>query len=56
MCLAIPGQTVDVNDEANRLLDGDGGGAHPGDWVLTHVVPSNVDETEAAEPTSTPPA
>jgi hydrogenase expression/formation protein HypC len=52
MCLAIPGQIVDVVDEQNRLarvdvagvirnvnvglLDGDGG-AGPGDWVLIHV-------------------
>ena len=53
MCLAIPGQIVDVTDEANRLaqvdvagvrrnvniglLDADDGGAGPGDWVLIHV-------------------
>lgn len=52
MCLAIPGQIVEVVDESNRiatvdvggvhrnvniaLLDGDGG-AGPGDWVLIHV-------------------
>jgi len=52
MCLAIPGQIVEIVDEANRLakidvagvrrnvsiglLDGDGG-AGPGDWVLIHV-------------------
>jgi hydrogenase expression/formation protein HypC len=52
MCLAIPGQIVEMVDEANRLaridvagvrrnvniglLDGDGGVA-PGDWVLIHV-------------------
>jgi hydrogenase expression/formation protein HypC len=51
MCLAIPGQVVDVVDEHNRLatvevagvrrtvniglLDGEGVG--PGDWVLIHV-------------------
>lgn len=52
MCLAIPGQVVEIIDAANRiatvevagvhrnvnigLLDDDGG-AHPGDWVLIHV-------------------
>lgn len=53
MCLAIPGQIVEVVDEANRLakvdvagvqrnvniglLDSDGVGARVGDWVLIHV-------------------
>ena len=53
MCLAIPGQIVEVTDEANRLakvdvagvqrtiniglLDADGDAAEPGDWVLIHV-------------------
>ena len=53
MCLAIPGQIVEVVDEGNRLacvdiggvlrnvniglLDGDGSAAGPGDWVLIHV-------------------
>ena len=53
MCLAIPGQLVDVVDEEKRLarvdvggvrrkvniglLDSDDGGARPGDWVLIHV-------------------
>lgn len=53
MCLAIPGQIVDVVDEPNRLarvdvagvrrtvhiglLDDADGGASPGDWVLIHV-------------------
>jgi hydrogenase expression/formation protein HypC len=53
MCLAIPGQIVEVVDEGNRLarvdvagvlrnvniglLDGDGTAARPGDWVLIHV-------------------
>jgi hydrogenase expression/formation protein HypC len=53
MCLAIPGQVVEVVDEANRLakvdvagvrrnvniglLDEDGESATPGDWVLIHV-------------------
>jgi hydrogenase expression/formation protein HypC len=52
VCLAIPGQVVNVVDEANRLakvdvagvqrnvniglLDGEGG-VGPGDWVLIHV-------------------
>ena len=65
MCLAIPGQVIEVVDEANRLakvdvagvrrnvniglLDDDGGGAQPGDWVLIHVgfALSKVDEEEA---------
>jgi hydrogenase expression/formation protein HypC len=53
MCLAIPGQVVEVVDEENRLatvevagvrravniglLDVDGTTAGPGDWVLIHV-------------------
>ncbi len=53
MCLAIPGQIVDVVDEGNRLasvdvagvrrtvniglLDVEGTSAAPGDWVLIHV-------------------
>jgi hydrogenase expression/formation protein HypC len=53
MCLAIPGQVLELVDEANRiakvdvagvvrnvnvgLLDGDSGAAGPGDWVLIHV-------------------
>ena len=53
MCLAIPGQIVEFVDEANRLakvdvagvqrtiniglLDADGDGVGPGDWVLIHV-------------------
>ena len=63
MCLAIPGQIVEVVDTANRLaqvdvsgvrrvvnislLDDDGIGA--GDWVLIHVgfALSKVDEQEA---------
>ncbi len=66
MCLAIPGLVVEVVDEANRLaavdvagvrrtiniglLDADGDGARPGDWVLIHVgfALSKVDEQEAA--------
>jgi hydrogenase expression/formation protein HypC len=53
MCLAIPGQIVEVVDEENRLatvevagvrrtvniglLDVDGTAAGAGDWVLIHV-------------------
>jgi len=53
MCLAIPGQVLEVVDDANRLakvdvagvrrtvniglLDEDGDSAGPGDWVLIHV-------------------
>jgi hydrogenase expression/formation protein HypC len=53
MCLAIPGQILEVVDEENRLarvdvagvkrnvniglLDDDGEGAAAGDWVLIHV-------------------
>ncbi len=53
MCLAIPGQVVEIVDDENRLakvdvagvkrtvnvglLDGGDDGARPGDWVLIHV-------------------
>jgi hydrogenase expression/formation protein HypC len=53
VCLAIPGQIVEVVDPANRLarvdvagvrrnvniglLDVDGASVGPGDWVLIHV-------------------
>ncbi len=65
MCLAIPGQVIEIVDEANRLarveiagvrrnvnvglLDDDGEGVQPGDWVLIHVgfALSKVDEEEA---------
>jgi hydrogenase expression/formation protein HypC len=65
VCLAIPGQIIEMVDEANRLakvdvagvrrtvnvglLDGDDGGARPGDWVLIHVgfALAKVDEDEA---------
>ena len=65
MCLAIPGQILDIADEANRLarvdvagvrrtiniglLDDEGDGVGPGDWVLIHVgfAISQVDEEEA---------
>jgi hydrogenase expression/formation protein HypC len=67
MCLAIPGQILEVVDEPNRLarvdvagvrrtinvglLDGDEGGARPGDWVLIHVgfAISRIDEEQARE-------
>jgi hydrogenase expression/formation protein HypC len=65
MCLAIPGQLLEIVDEDNRLakvdvagvrrtiniglLDDDGIGVGPGDWVLIHVgfAMSRVDEEEA---------
>jgi hydrogenase expression/formation protein HypC len=65
VCLAIPGHVVEVVDEVNRLakvdvagvvrnvnvglLDVDGDGVEPGDWVLIHVgfALSKVDEDEA---------
>ena len=65
MCLAIPGQLLEIVDEENRLakvdvagvrrtiniglLDEDGVGVRPGDWVLIHVgfAMSRVDEEEA---------
>jgi hydrogenase expression/formation protein HypC len=53
MCLAIPGQVLEIVDESNRLakidvagvkrnvnvglLDGADGGVEVGDWVLIHV-------------------
>jgi hydrogenase expression/formation protein HypC len=62
MCLAIPGQIVDIVDEGNRLATVDVAGVRrtinvgllddvrPGDWVLVHVgfALSTVDEEEAA--------
>jgi hydrogenase expression/formation protein HypC len=65
VCLAIPGQVLEFVDDDNRLakvdvagvrrtvnvglLDGEDGGARPGDWVLIHVgfALSKVDEDEA---------
>ena len=61
MCLAIPGQILEVVDEPNRLARVDVAGvqrnvnigllddAGPGDWVLIHVgfAISQVDEDEA---------
>jgi len=53
MCLAIPGQVLELVDDQHRiakvevagvrrnvnvgLLDGEDGGVGPGDWVLIHV-------------------
>jgi hydrogenase expression/formation protein HypC len=54
VCLAIPGQIVEITDETNRLASVDNVGllddAGPGDWVLIHVgfALSRVDEEEAA--------
>jgi hydrogenase expression/formation protein HypC len=63
--LAIPGRILEIVDESNRiakvdvagvrrnvnvgLLDEDGEGAAPGDWVLIHVgfALSKIDEEEA---------
>lgn len=61
MCLAIPGQIVEIVDEGNRLARVDVAGvrrtisvglleeAGAGDWVLIHVgfAMSRVDEAEA---------
>jgi hydrogenase expression/formation protein HypC len=65
VCLAIPGQILEITDSANRLakvdvagvrrtvnvglLDAEGDGVQPGDWVLIHVgfALSKVDEDEA---------
>ena len=65
MCLAIPGLVLEVVDADNRLakvdvagvrrnvnvglLDEEGEGVKPGDWVLIHVgfAISKVDEEEA---------
>jgi hydrogenase expression/formation protein HypC len=62
VCLAIPGQIVEITDEANRLASVDVVGVRrtvniglldnlrAGDWVLIHVgfALSRVDEEEAA--------
>ncbi len=62
MCLAIPGQVIEMVDEANRLARVDVVGVRrtvnigllddvgPGDWVLIHVgfALSQIDEEEAA--------
>jgi hydrogenase expression/formation protein HypC len=62
VCLAIPGQILEIVDEENRLARVDVVGvrrtvnvglldaAEPGDWVLIHVgfALSRIDEEEAA--------
>ena len=66
MCLAIPGQIMELVDDERRLakvevagvrrnvnvglLDAEGTGVGPGDWVLIHVgfAISKVDEEEAS--------
>ena len=61
MCLAIPGQIVEIVDATNHLAKVEVAGVHrtvnvglfddagPGDWVLIHVgfAISRVDEAEA---------
>jgi hydrogenase expression/formation protein HypC len=65
MCLAVPGQVIELVDPEGslarvdiagvrrtvdvQLLERDGQGAVPGDWVLVHVgfALSKVDEAEA---------
>jgi hydrogenase expression/formation protein HypC len=62
MCLAIPGQVLELVDPDNQIATVDvvgvkrkinvgllDGGAQPGDWVLIHVgfALSRVDEQEA---------
>jgi hydrogenase expression/formation protein HypC len=65
VCLAVPGQVIEIVDGENRLavvevagvrrnvnvglLDVDGCGVAPGDWVLIHVgfAIAQVDEEEA---------
>ncbi len=63
MCLGIPGQVVEVTDEAGRLakvdVNGvqriisirllDGQALEPGDWVLVHVgfAMARIDQHEA---------
>jgi hydrogenase expression/formation protein HypC len=67
MCLAIPGQVVEMVDEANRLakvdvagvqrnvnigLLDDNGGVGVGDWVLIHVGFA-ISQVDEAEATAT---
>jgi hydrogenase expression/formation protein HypC len=65
MCLAVPGQVIELVDPESslarvdvagvrrtvdvQLLERDGDGAAPGDWVLIHVgfALSKIDEEEA---------
>jgi len=65
MCLGIPGQIVDIVDDANSIAKVDVSGVKrnvsvalvrpdgiaPGDWVLIHVgfAMSKIDEIEARE-------
>lgn len=65
MCLGIPGQIVDIVDDANSIAKVDVSGVkrnvsvvlvrpdgiEPGDWVLIHVgfAMSKIDEAEAQE-------
>jgi hydrogenase expression/formation protein HypC len=65
MCLGIPGQIVEIVDEANQIAKADVSGVKrnvnvalvrsegiaPGDWVLIHVgfAMSKINEREARE-------
>jgi hydrogenase expression/formation protein HypC len=65
MCLGIPGQIIDIVDDANSIAKVDVSGVRrnvsvalvrpegigPGDWVLIHVgfAMSKIDEEEARE-------
>lgn len=65
MCLGIPGQIIDIVDDANSIAKVDVSGVKrnvsvalvrpdgiaPGDWVLIHVgfAMSKIDEAEARE-------
>jgi hydrogenase expression/formation protein HypC len=65
MCLGIPGQIIDIVDDANSIAKVDVSGVKrnvsvalvrpdgigPGDWVLIHVgfAMSKIDENEARE-------
>jgi hydrogenase expression/formation protein HypC len=65
MCLGIPGQIIDIVDDANSIAKVDVSGVRrnvsvalvrpegiePGDWVLIHVgfAMSKIDEDEARE-------
>ncbi len=65
MCLGIPGQIIEIVDDANSIAKVDVSGVKrnvnialvrpegigPGDWVLIHVgfAMSKIDETEAQE-------
>ena len=69
MCLGIPGEIVDIVDDANSIAKVDVSGVKrnvsvalvrpegigPGDWVLIHVgfAMSKIDETEARETMNT---